>query len=211
MQLNDTRSVVLDTALGRNKGKMKLHVDLSIQSLWERDVGKLDEGKSYKLVNMLVRCYKGCNYLSFSTDGSAHETTDVDTGSIDTECSIPHEVQKCTFQIIGVSKLASYVSCIACKSKVDNMMNTIGICSKCTLTQKLAHCSEEHVAKLHLKQLGSHDDTPHTVANAFGKAIGAITGAPSETPTEAALLDSPPFACTITNNIISAVYRDTTE
>ena len=193
-----------DTVIADSTGTLRL-------TLWEGDVDKLDEGKSYKLVNMLVRCYKGCNYLSFPTDGSAHETTDVDTGSIDTESSIQHEPQKRTFEIIGVSKLALYASCIACKSKVDTITNTIGKCSKCNLTQKLAHCSEEHIAKLHLQQFGADDNTPPTVANAFAKAIGAITGAPSETPTEAALLDSPPFACTITNNIISAVYRDTTE
>ena len=78
-----------DTVITDATGTLRL-------TLWEEDVGRLDEGKSYKLVNMLVRCYKGCNYLSFPTNGSAEETTDVDTGSINIECSIPQEALKCT-------------------------------------------------------------------------------------------------------------------
>ena len=57
--------------------------------------------------------------------------SDVDTGSIDTESSIPHEPQKRRFEIIGVSKLASIVAmCPALLvSQSDTMTNTIGKCS----------------------------------------------------------------------------------
>ena len=152
---------------------------------------------------MLVRCFKGCNYLSFPTDGRLTPTDDVNIGDTDIQQTTPAEVQKRKFEIIGVAHLTTYDSCIACKSKVETKTDNIGTCSKCGLTQKLANCTQQHVAKLHLKEIGSDSSTPFIVANAFEKAIATIIG--SSAPTEEAFLECPPFACTITNNIINAV------
>lgn len=47
--------------------------------------------------------------------------------------------------------------------------------------EKLAHCTEQHITKLHLKQVGLNSDTSAqpTAANVFAKAISAVTGLPS--------------------------------
>lgn len=88
----NTGKVKQDTIIADSTGTIRL-------TLWEEDVNKIEEGKSYKLINMLVRCFKGCNYLSFPTDGRLAPTEDMDIGDTDIQHNTPKEVQKHKFEI----------------------------------------------------------------------------------------------------------------
>ena len=53
-------------------------------TLWEKDVHSLEEGHSYRLVNVIIRSFKGTNYLSLPPDGATVQpTAEVDTGETD--------------------------------------------------------------------------------------------------------------------------------
>ena len=45
--------------------------------LWEKDVGSLELGKSYKLTKVRVRKYGGMKYLSLSEDANVEEVEDI--------------------------------------------------------------------------------------------------------------------------------------
>lgn len=104
----------------------------------------------------------------------------------------------------------SYFSCMSCKSKVDSKTDKIGICTKCSLSQKITHCPKQYLAKLHLRQIGSNGAP--IVANAFGNTIKEITALSDDIePTEEALFDAEPFRCIITNDVINSVDRCMTD
>ena len=62
--------------------------------LWQNDVGKLEEGCCYKLLNiMLVRHYAGVKYLSMSEYGVVNQVADIDEEVSDNEDFNDQEVE----------------------------------------------------------------------------------------------------------------------
>ena len=45
--------------------------------LWEEDVGKIAEDKSYKIIEAKVNTYKGANYLSFAPESQIELIDDI--------------------------------------------------------------------------------------------------------------------------------------
>ena len=66
-----------DVLLGDSTGTLRL-------TLWEEEIGKMEEGVSYKLCGMVVREFRGRKFLSTSKQNSVIETID-DIGDVEEE------------------------------------------------------------------------------------------------------------------------------
>ena len=100
------------------------------------------------------------------------------------------------------ARITSYISCIACNSKVQvtPTQDTISKCTKCDLTQLTNSCTTQVNAILHITTGGRF--FPLT---AFNNILETILEGQEITTIN--LLLATPFTCTYENNIITAVTR----
>ena len=108
--------------------------------LWESNIGCVTHGKCYQLQGLIVREYKGLHTLSITDDTQILHHDDFPT--VSTACD-PDCISDSTIEgvIIGVMTTDGYVSCINCKSRVDQIdSSSIGRCSSCSLQMKISKC-----------------------------------------------------------------------
>ena len=75
-------------------------------------------GHSYKLINAEVSVFRGAKYLSYPRENaSILPVPDVDTGSTQVGDSedLHLEPPKHTYEVVGVTSLMSYNSCVSCQ------------------------------------------------------------------------------------------------
>lgn len=88
--------------------------------LWEQDVGKMEETKSYKLVSVEVKSFKGNSYFSFTSESEIIPINDIgETTEIIEEDLKECGIVKTEFngEIDIVTYADEYQSCINCNSK----------------------------------------------------------------------------------------------
>lgn len=175
-----------DVYISDRKGVAKL-------TLWEEDVGKLEEGVSYKLTDIVVRSYNGTKYLSFSKGALA---TAIGEG----EGVEDSRMNNC--EIIGVISLNIYRGCLTCKQKILSTTEKFGRCTKCNMKQRLDHCKVYMSAKILL-----WNGELRKTLNASGKMITEIAEVDKDEVTEEALLLARPFSVTYKNSSIISIYR----
>ena len=116
--------------------------------VWEKDMNKLKEDYSYRLINVTIRTFNGSKYLSLSEKSYIEEITDigdvVDEGATMGEGSIKI-VKK--GEIVGVMNIEVHNSCRVCKAKVMAVNDMMGECSKCGMKVKMNKCSKSKVTR----------------------------------------------------------------
>ena len=131
-----------DVVIGDETGSCRL-------VLWEDDVSSLEEGKSYRLVDMGVRMYDATKYLSFTAKNSKEMIEDLENVNeediADEESESSGRVVK--GEISAVMSTFEYPSCKFCHSKVVSEDGLFGECSKCSAVMKMAYCEETKLAK----------------------------------------------------------------
>ncbi len=98
-------------------------------TLWEGDSGTVCEDKSYKFSEVVVRTYQQMKYLSTSKEGA----TIAEIGNIgeEAEDDLPVDDTFGRAEVADVLTLASYLLCLACKSKVEPTIDQMRECTKC--------------------------------------------------------------------------------
>lgn len=135
-------------------GKKKQEVTVAdssgvcIVTLWEENIGKLDQNQSYTLKSFLVRDFCGKS-LTMGREGSEiRQIPDIGEVSKDDTGRKLQTITNAT--IIGVLQLDSYRSCFRCKARVDPISPPLGRCSKseCNMLQRFDICTSHTSAKL---------------------------------------------------------------
>ena len=85
-------------------------------TLWEANVDSVEEDTSYELKNFTVRIYKHDKNLSIPKEG-AHIIEIVDIGTV-AQDDLPDDTTTVSNVKIQGARMTSYVSCVACNSKV---------------------------------------------------------------------------------------------
>ena len=133
---------VQDVILGDSTGSMRC-------TLWEEDIGQLEEGKSYHLQRFTVREFQSKKYISKGQESMMCGIEDIGETAIfedvDTQLTTVKEAQ-----IVAVQQLDKYRSCLVCKARVEPLESGFGRCSKheCQMLQKYNVCPEHLYAKL---------------------------------------------------------------
>ena len=114
------------------------HIKLT---LYQNDIDYLEEGNS---TNWIVKSYNATKYLSPPKTGLC-STSLADLGEVMWEpdtCSLTVAISVAV--VVGVNDLQSHKACI--KINVAAPTDTVGICSKCSLLQKINRCPLELTA-----------------------------------------------------------------
>ena len=170
-------------------------------TLWQNDIGRMLEGKSYRLSNVVVRCYQSTKYLSMPKEGGLIIECD-DLGDV-VESDVAEDFDTIEgAEVVGVLRLDSYPACIAqaCKSKVAPTSGKLGCCSKCEMVQIIGRCKMQLSAKVVIAE----GEKYHTL-NVFGTNVSDI--AQEDNVSVEALISAPPFTLTYENNVITSIRR----
>ena len=131
-------AVRLPTNVGNGKVKQDIIIadstTTSKLTLWEEQVDSFIANRSYTLQNFIVREFNSVKYLQKSHDSDVIPIPDLPnviavTHDSDTEAD--NEIHNA--QVIGVSQLDSYKSCIRCKACVEPLTSPLGRCSRINL------------------------------------------------------------------------------
>ena len=105
---------------------------------WEKDVGSLAEGSSYKFVNVSVRIYDDLRYLSVGSNCEIVRIDDigevVEDDADEDQCCVGNYIVE--GDIDDVFYCDEYFGCTPCNKKLA-VNDAIGECSKCGLTVKI--------------------------------------------------------------------------
>lgn len=186
----------------------KSHMRLT---LWKTDTDKLEEGKTYRLHNLVVKSFSAVKYLTTPKAG-LQNTREEDMGNVvnppQNSSETDHNVLDA--EVLGVEDITKRVLCIKCRSTVDQIDRVVGICSRCSLSQRTDRCPLELVARL-LVGSKMNDFGEARTFIAFQKAIQSITkdekidGATSDEMITTALLNSKTFNFTYNGNVLKTV------
>ena len=100
-------------------------------TLWETNIGKVTEDTSYQFSNMLVQSYQGFKYLSMPKEGGSITEYHTDIGEVADDDHGQADTTIHAAEVAAVIALDSYAACIACKSKVEELTDKLGRCTKC--------------------------------------------------------------------------------
>jgi len=141
-------NVELPTEVSKGLTKQDVYIsdgDTSMKlSLWEQDVGMLNEGMTYILRDLTVRSFRDVKYLSFSKGASATEITSVVSNEADAS------LDKC--EVIGVVDFDFHYACLSCGHHFITSED-FGNCEKCGMIQRVEFCKACLSAKLLIKSV----------------------------------------------------------
>ena len=108
---------------------------------WEQHVDDVQEDKSYKLMNVIVRSFNGSKYISVGQESEVVTIEDIgeviDNSTIeDSGCA-----KVCKGEIIGITSVETYRGCINCSAKVVEMSGILADCNKCSTKMKIKYVS----------------------------------------------------------------------
>ena len=124
-------------------------------TLWETDIGQLEQGKSYDLKMFTVHEYESKNYLSKGQDSQIEEVEDIGNTVAYAPDLQENSTTITSAEIIAVPELDKYEDCLRCKARVEPLDSGLGRCSKkdCQMLQKYDVCPEHLSAKLMLSSV----------------------------------------------------------
>jgi len=180
---------------------------------WEKQLGKLEEGKSYKILSASVRSFNGAKYLSLG-ERSKVELKD-DIGDVVGEELVydgSGNVQVIKGEIIGVISYESYASCINCDGKVDQFNDRLGKCRKCSAMLKMERCNTKKVARIILADKDTSKQYKLTMFDEVCKQIIQFAkgelGNDTSDDLEELLLSAPVLIYTFTSKgIVSSIAK----
>ena len=131
--------------------------------LWEEDVGKMEEGRSYKLRGVTVRSYRGVAYLSVGKDceilsvEDIGETAEIEEGDLEEKGIVRKVVEG---EIDGVMYGEEYEGCIGYSAKVTGDDKVAAECMKCGMWMKRSKCKRLLTARV---VVNGSDGKSHTL------------------------------------------------
>ena len=176
--------------------------------IWQKEIGKLVKGSSYRFVNVSVKEFEGIHYLSTTVDSEINKIDDI--GEVNT-ITMPSSHRVIHGEVAGVQRISPYKECTtqSCMAKVNAVSEVRGECSKCRSAVKLSLCKDCVCADLTVQDASR---TKHSVT-AFTREVFLIIGnAPSDTSDvnwlKEQLLRAEPAVFVVNNkNIVTAVKR----
>ena len=117
-------------------------------TLWEDSVNSLQEHKSYRLHNFVVREYALVKYLSIArSDCAINEISDI--GEVK-DSQHPNEEDLSEINHVRIVGVPQQEACLRCKGRVEPCTPPLGRCSKleCNMLQDYDICAEVLSAKL---------------------------------------------------------------
>ncbi len=116
-------------------------------TLWEADIGRLEDGQSHRLTDVVVQSYQRLKYLSVPKQGATICKIE-DIGKV-ADDDIPENFMTASgVTVVGVMSLGKYLSCLACKKKVNPTTEKLGKCTNCSMVQCIDQCKKQLSAKL---------------------------------------------------------------
>lgn len=177
-------------------------------TVWEVDIGKMEEGKCYRLNGVMVREFRKKKFLSTAKENCKIEMID-DIGVVDDlesgdEGNVEEGLKHNNVRVAGVETLTNYSGCMKCKSKVvcDADEPELGTCGKCGTMQCMADCTSEVTAHLIIRS-----GSGKLSLRAFGKVVEDIAEQREAALTKVSLLKARKFDMEIRDGIIRAVTR----
>ena len=111
-----------DATIADNTGFIRL-------TLWQRDIGKLDQSKSYRLHNVVVKSFNATKYLT-SPKAGLHSTPANDLDDVVCQAdssSLMDEIIQAA-EVVGINNLVKFNICMKCNSTVDEVDSLVGTC-----------------------------------------------------------------------------------
>ncbi len=169
-------------------------------SLWNQDIGKLEEGKSYEIKAAKVKEFNGVKSLSGSYETTFKEVDDI--GAVDETKAESIGFEILEGEIDLVVSIDQYPSCLLCKTKLIEVTEMIAKCKKCGSTMKLSKCSHQTCARVIL------DSRPGAEIILFSDIIDKLTNETSSSDLAIKLLSIPKHAFSINkNNVVFAIKQ----
>lgn len=160
--------------------------------LWERDVGRMVEGRSYRLVGVSVRSFRGTNFLSVGGDCKIEDVEDigemaeVEEGDLQESGVVKKVIEG---EIDGVVYCDEYAGCMGCSAKVRSEDEIVAECTKCGMVMKASKCKKFATARV---AVGGRDGKVHTLTM-FNSIISSIIKGVNEADLKRKLLAAPAF------------------
>ena len=147
-------------------------------TLWERDIGKLELDKSYKLIGIIVKVFKHEKYLNFSTNSIVQEVGDIGPVKelvLEEQVKLGAMVGLDSVRIVAVEKVDCTDGCWKCGGTVvvDEEDVTLGECNKCNVMQCREECKKNVYARFTVK---SKDGTKVTLSVYSYELLQEIVG-----------------------------------
>ena len=146
-------------------------------TVWEDNINKIQQGKSYNLADVVVWEYNEMKYLSTSLDNSHSIEEILDIGEVlhndDPDENLVITEKLSNVRIVAVIYLDLLKKCLKCGSKVIATSDDtdIGKCTKCLMLQCREACDTSISTRIMVK--GSESVMPITV-HAFGDNVKQI-------------------------------------
>lgn len=163
--------------------------EAALLTLWESDIGKVQNGCSYQFNRLIVRTYRGNRQLSFPAFGASIEPIN-DIGEVaDDSFDLDHDNLLEGAQVMGVTNLEFIYTCMQCKKGTvkPRENSNIGTCQQCQTTQKLN--TKKQTCKVFVETL----DQQHVSLRVYEDMLKAICKTNNSTVTCEDLLSAPLF------------------
>lgn len=115
------------------------HSSTATVTLWEEQIGSLQEQVSYTLENFTVREWGGAKYLSMDKESKVVQIADIEDVKVLEDDQMIQDAR-----VVGVSQLDNYKACLRCSARVEPSTDDLGRCSKpdCRMLQRVDICKD---------------------------------------------------------------------
>ena len=178
--------------------------------LWERDVGSLEEDRSYKMRDVVVRMYRGEKYLSVGDGSTIEEVEDIGE-VVESDGATASRTNVIDGSITAVLGCEDYLCCVNCRSKVqEGQSEEIVQCSKCSAKMKRTRCVSSYMARVIIESDDPTRNLQPVRATIFDGVLSTLlkNARAGVTMTEQ-ILSSPSCSFTIHNNIVVGAHAKT--
>ena len=145
--------------------------------LWKKDVGRVEEEESYKLIAVGVRAFAGVKFLSVGVNCVIEKVDDiVEVAEVESEDEEGGIVKRVFVgDIDGVLSAEEYLGCISCNAKVNIVSETVSESTKCGSVSKTNKCMKKMMAKVIISGEDGKKNVV-TMFNIVSKVIDSISG-----------------------------------
>ena len=191
-------------------------------TIWEEEIGKVEEDECYCMHGMMVREFRGKKFLSTSKEeciikkiddiGSVEENSEnEDDGGLtnsenEDDGGLTMGMRKENVRVIGVDRIDRYDSCLKCggRVRVDEEDDAFCECEKCEMFQDKKECKKMITALLTLKSKNGE----RLYMRAFEQVLKDITGkSSSEEVTAKELIKAKQFNVVCRDGVMTSITR----